>query len=157
MNKDEVNKIDIVKALSFFSDFDDSELNFISNNSQTFEVGKNKYLVHEGAESKNFYLLVEGKAQIEIHHPQAGPRILQSVQNGELVGWSWLFEPKLWVFDVKSVEKSIWLECQGHAFLAELEKNHDFGYKFMKKLVRVMTERLKATRLQVLDVYGIQS
>lgn len=152
-----MSSLDIVKKISFFSDFDDNELGFVANNSQTLEIGKNKYLVNEGENAKNFYLLINGKAQIEIHHPQRGARVLQSVQIGELVGWSWLFEPNQWVFDVKAVEKSVWLECHGIAFLTELEKNHEFGYKFMKKLARVMTERLKATRLQVLDIYGMQS
>jgi CRP-like cAMP-binding protein len=149
-----MSTIEQLTQSEFFFDFTSEELQSIVQSCREIEIGKNKYLVHEGESSKNFYLLLNGKAQIEIHHPERGPRILQSVQVGELVGWSWLFEPNIWVFDVKSVEKSKWLECSGQAFLQEMETNHEFGYKFMKKLARVMTERLKATRLQVLDIYG---
>jgi CRP-like cAMP-binding protein len=148
-----ITKEELCKC-SFFSEFSPTELLFILQNCREVEVGKNKYLAHEGENAKNFYLLLSGKAQIEIHSNQLGPRVIQSVQDGELVGWSWLFSPNTWIFDVKVVEKAKWLECSGDAFLKEMESNHEFGYKFMKKVVRVMTERLKATRLQVLDIYG---
>jgi len=34
------------------------------------------------------------------------------------------------------------------------EADHDLGYELMKRFVGAMGERLRATRLQVLDVYG---
>ena len=34
------------------------------------------------------------------------------------------------------------------------EADHDLGYELMKRFAPVMLERLQATRLQLLDVYG---
>ena len=34
------------------------------------------------------------------------------------------------------------------------ETDHDFGYSMMMRFMPVLVERLQATRLQVLDVYG---
>jgi len=34
------------------------------------------------------------------------------------------------------------------------EEDHDLGYELVKRVAQVMMERLQATRLQLLDVYG---
>jgi hypothetical protein len=34
------------------------------------------------------------------------------------------------------------------------ESDHDLGYELMKRFAARMVERLQATRLQLLDVYG---
>ena len=41
--------------------------------------------------------------------------------------------------------------------IAEAEKceaDHDLGYALMKRFLPVLVQRLQATRLQILDVYG---
>jgi hypothetical protein len=34
------------------------------------------------------------------------------------------------------------------------EADHDLGYELMKRFAQIITERLQATRLRLLDVYG---
>ena len=34
-----------------------------------------------------------------------------------------------------------------------LEEDHDFGYELLRRFSEVITQRLEATRLQILDVY----
>jgi hypothetical protein len=34
------------------------------------------------------------------------------------------------------------------------EEDHDLGYELMKRFSAVMIQRLQATRLQLLDLYG---
>jgi CRP/FNR family transcriptional regulator, cyclic AMP receptor protein len=34
------------------------------------------------------------------------------------------------------------------------EADHDLGYEMMKRFMPVLIQRLQATRLQILDVYG---
>ena len=45
----------------------------------------------------------------------------------------------------------------GCAFGQKCEADHDFGYEVMRRVTRMMEHRLQATRLQLLDIYGIRS
>ncbi|HHT9124119.1 MAG TPA: Crp/Fnr family transcriptional regulator, partial [Candidatus Wunengus sp. YC63] len=38
---------------------------------------------------------------------------------------------------------------------AKCEEDHDLGYELLKRFAHVITQRLEATRLQLLDVYGV--
>jgi hypothetical protein len=37
-----------------------------------------------------------------------------------------------------------------------MEDDHDFGFEMMKRFTLIMADRLEATRLQLMDVYGPQ-
>ena len=52
---------------------------------------------------------------------------------------------------------SIWFGAIGidaKCLRGKCESDHDFGYAMMMRFVPVLVERLQATQLQVLDVYG---
>jgi CRP/FNR family cyclic AMP-dependent transcriptional regulator len=42
----------------------------------------------------------------------------------------------------------------GKCLRGKCEQDHDLGYELMKRFARVMIERVRATRIQLLDVYG---
>jgi hypothetical protein len=42
----------------------------------------------------------------------------------------------------------------GTCLRTKCEQDHDLGYELMKRFARVMIERVRATRIQLLDVYG---
>ena len=45
----------------------------------------------------------------------------------------------------------------GKCLREKCEKNSDLGYELLKRLISVFTQRLEATRLQLLDVYNINT
>jgi CRP/FNR family transcriptional regulator, cyclic AMP receptor protein len=46
------------------------------------------------------------------------------------------------------------LSFDGKCLRAKCEEDHDLGYEILKRFANVVTERLEATRLQLLDLYG---
>jgi hypothetical protein len=42
----------------------------------------------------------------------------------------------------------------GACLRGKCEQDHDLGYELMKRFAANMVDRLQATRLQLLDVYG---
>jgi hypothetical protein len=42
----------------------------------------------------------------------------------------------------------------GKCLREKCEEDHDFGYEIMKRFILIVVERLEATRLQLLDIYG---
>jgi CRP-like cAMP-binding protein len=117
-------------------------------------VPPHAYLAHEGDPAEAFYLLLRGMASIEIHTPQYGGMILQTLKPGDIIGWSWLFPPYRWTSDIHAREDLTVIAFDGHCLREKCERDHGLGYQLMKDFARIMTQRLHETRLQLLDVYG---
>jgi CRP/FNR family cyclic AMP-dependent transcriptional regulator len=49
------------------------------------------------------------------------------------------------------------IALDGKCLREKCEKDHDLGYEIMKRFAVIIAERLEATRLQLLDIYGINS
>jgi CRP-like cAMP-binding protein len=79
---------------------------------------------------------------------------IQTVGPGELLGWSWLMPPYRWHFDARALEQTRALSFDGTCIRNKCETDHRLGYELMKRLAYVFTQRLEASRLQLLDVYG---
>jgi CRP-like cAMP-binding protein len=100
------------------------------------------------------HLLIDGTIAIEIRPPGTAPRTLLTLYGGELLGWSWMFEPHLWTFDARAVEVSTAHTLDAERLGAEIEADAVFGLAVMRRVTKAIVNRLKATRLQVLDVYN---
>lgn len=111
-------------------------------------------LTKEGEPAHCFYALLRGKVAIQLAVPVRGQVTLQTLADGEVLGWSWLAPPATWTFDARTLQPTVALEFDGPSVLKLCEAEPRLGYRLMARLVRVMTQRLHATRVQLLDIYG---
>jgi CRP-like cAMP-binding protein len=82
--------------------------------------------------------------------------MIQTIEKGEILGWSWLIPPHTWHFDARALEPIRALAIDGKCLRAKCEANHDLGYELLKRVSSIMYQRLQATRMQILDVYAAQ-
>ncbi len=81
--------------------------------------------------------------------------MIETLQRGEVVGWSWLFEPYRWQFDARATRADARVVgFDGACLRGKCEADHELGYQLMRRFAASLIERLQATRLQLLDVYG---
>ena len=71
--------------------------------------------------------------------------------SGDLLGWSWLIAPYRWHFQAIAEEDSKLLEFNGEVILAHCEEDPRFGYELLKRFAALMSERLEAARLKMMD------
>ena len=71
-----------------------------------------------------------------------------------MLGWSWLIPPYRWRFSARTQQATQALAFDGKFLRAKCEEDHDLGYELLKRFSRVFSERLQATRVQLLDVYA---
>ena len=117
-----------------------------------FEAGD--YLFREGGQADTFYLLRRGRVQLEIFAPGRGAVTIQTVDEGDVVGWSWLFPPYRWHFDARALDSVRAVAFDGACLRGKCDDDHSLGYELLRRFSPVMLERLQATRMQLLDVYG---
>ena len=70
-----------------------------------------------------------------------------------MLGWSWLFPPYRWKFAARTLEATRAIAIQGQCLRTKADSDHDLGYELMRRFVRLVEDRLDATRLQLINVY----
>jgi CRP/FNR family cyclic AMP-dependent transcriptional regulator len=144
----------LVAEHAFFKDFSDSYRVLIAGCGKNAHFNAGQLLAKEGDPANQFFAIRHGRASIELHASDRGPLILQTAEAGDIVGWSWLFPPYRWRFDVRAVEEVRAISFDGECLRGKCERDTAMGYDFMKHFARVFMERLESTRLQLLDLYG---
>lgn len=144
----------VIAAHPFFRDLDPRYLHLIVGCAANVRFDAGQYLFREGEEANHFYLIRQGKVALEIFTPEEGPRIIQTLSEGEVLGWSWLFPPYRWHDDARALELTRAIAFDGACLRKKCEQDHDLGYELMKRFSQVLMQRLQATRLQLLDLYG---
>lgn len=117
-----------------------------------FEPGK--YLFKEGEDANSFYIIRSGKVALEVYSPEKGSIIIQTLGEGEVIGWSWMVPPYQWKFDARAVELTRVIELDGNCLRNKCEDDPSLGYEIMKRLANVFDIRIGAMRMQLLDLYG---
>jgi CRP/FNR family transcriptional regulator, cyclic AMP receptor protein len=126
----------------------------ISGCARNLRFARGDYLFREDEPANEFYLVRHGTAALEMHTPGRQPIVLATLGVGDILDASWLVPPYRWTFDARASELVRALGVNARCLREKCEADHDLGYELMKRFASAMGERLRATRLQVLDVYG---
>jgi len=142
---------------SFFKDFAPAYRALIAGCGKNVQFNAGQLLAKTGDPANQFFAIRHGRASIELHSPERGPLVLQTVDAGDVVGWSWLFPPYQWKFDLRATEVVRAISFDGECLRGKCERDPVMGYDFMKRFAQVFIERLESARLQLLDLYGSPS
>jgi CRP-like cAMP-binding protein len=145
---------DLLSRHAFFEGFKPDYLALIAGCAQNMHFDAGAYLFREGTPADRFFAIRGGSIAIETYVPSRGPVVLQTCGEGEIVGWSWLFPPYIWQFDARAREGVRVTAFDGACLRTKCDADPALGYEFMKRLTRLVSSRLEATRRQLLDVYG---
>ncbi|MCC7405166.1 MAG: cyclic nucleotide-binding domain-containing protein [Bdellovibrionales bacterium] len=143
----------LLLAQPLFKGLDETQLSSLASEAKVKSFRAGQYLAHEGESADAFYLLLDGRVEI-LTDAGAKKQVLQTIGPGEVFGWSWIVPPYRWNFDARAAVASRALVLAGQPLRVRCEEDPRFGYQLMKRFATIMVSRLRATRLQVLDVYG---
>jgi CRP/FNR family transcriptional regulator, cyclic AMP receptor protein len=144
----------IIGGHPFFAELDPRFIDLVCGCTKNVRFEAGQYLFHEGEPANEFYLVRHGRVALEIVAPGRNALVFQTLGEGEVVGVSWLIPPYRWTYDARAVDFVRAIAIDGRCLRAKCEADHDLGYDMMKRVVPVLIQRLHATRMQILDVYG---
>jgi CRP-like cAMP-binding protein len=138
----------------FFAGMKPDDLALIAGCARNARFDAGEYLCREGSPAREFYLVRSGSVSLELHAPGRGTLVLQTISEGEILGFSWLMPPHVWMFDGRASQATRVLAFDGACLRGKCEEDTRLGYNLMKRVARVMIERLQSLRLQLADVFG---
>lgn len=144
----------IVREHPFFTGLDEQYCDLLAGCARNVRFDAGSYLFHEGDDADAFYLIRHGHVALQIEAPGRGALTFQTLGPGEIVGVSWLVAPYRWSYDARAVELTRAIGMDAKCLRGKCDGDHDLGYALFQRFIPIVAERLQATRLQMLDVYG---
>jgi CRP-like cAMP-binding protein len=113
-------------------------------------------IFREGEPDDKLYLVVEGLVALEIHVPGRGRVTIQTIGPDEILGWSsFVPEVEKKTASAKALQPTRAVAIDAARLVEACEQDHHLGYHASRAIARVIANRLKATRLQLLDMFAI--
>lgn len=108
----------------------------------------------EGQPANTLFLVRRGRVAIEIHAPNRGSIVVETVGPGGAVGWSWMFPPYRWQFDARALGPVGAVAIDATCLRAKADADDALGRLLVTRVAGVLLQRLQATRIRLLDLYG---
>jgi len=138
----------------FFKAFPEEQLLTLAGCASNVRFRKGTHIFRQGEPADSFYIVRSGKVAINLATVDRGDITVETLGEHEVIGWSWLFPPYVWHYDALVMEETRAIALDGKCLRSKCEADPAMGYELMKRFSGMIVERLKATQLQMLDIYG---
>ncbi|MCC6221359.1 MAG: cyclic nucleotide-binding domain-containing protein [Deltaproteobacteria bacterium] len=147
-----------IKALlcehPFFQGLDSSYIELMAGCGKNVHFKEGEIIFRQGSAANAFYIIRKGSVALDIDVPPRGLITIDTVKEGEVLGVSWLFPPYRLQFDARALKPVSAIELDGQCLRGKCETDPKLGYELMKRFAGIAADRLQATRIRLLDMYG---
>lgn len=143
-----------LRGYPFFKGLEAGYLKLLAGCAISREFSPQEYIFRQGELVNEFHVIRHGRVALEVHAAQRGPVTIQTLGQGDLLGISWLVFPYRALFDVRATEMTRTVSIYTACLRKKCEEDTRLGYELLKRFAEILGQRLQATRLQLLDVYG---
>lgn len=133
----------------FLEGLEPQHFEFIASCSRETNFEVNQYILREGEESDQFYLICEGRVVLRSSCPGRHYTTIHTLESGDIVGWSWLIPPHHCQFSAQVTRPTKAITIDGKCLRDKCEQDHDFGYELQKRLGAVIGEMLEMTKMRL--------
>jgi CRP-like cAMP-binding protein len=145
---------DELREHPFFTGLPEAYVQLIAGCGEHCPYRAGTLIAREGSDANHFFVLRGGRVALELNTGASQTVRIQTLDEGDVLGWSWLFPPYHWAFDVRAVQDLRTIRLDGACLRRKCDEDPAMGYALMQRFSQLMMERVEATRLQLLDLYA---
>ena len=145
---------EILRQVPFFDGMGEDEIALIAGCGRNVRFDAGETIFRQGDAADTFFVVRHGTVAVGNFVPPRGELVIETVEAGDLLGWSWLFPPYRSHFDARALSIVRATQFDGACLRDKCAADPAFGYDLMSRFAQVLIERLQWTRLRLLDVYG---
>jgi CRP/FNR family cyclic AMP-dependent transcriptional regulator len=117
-----------------------------------FKAGE--FLCRTGEEARQFFLILQGRVTVEIFSARRGPMTLQTMGEGDVLGWLWFEDkPYHWHLDARVDALTRVISLEVDCLRQKCEADHDLGYELLKRYAHSLAVRFRVSALQLTDMF----
>lgn len=137
----------------FLAGMSRTQLMLLSDCAIAVHFKKGQTILREGDFANRFYLIESGRVVLESGESLGEPVMVDTIGSGDLLGWSWMFQPYVWRFTARAAEPTGAIFFYGTILREYCERDHSLGYELFKRVTPIMLRRLQAARTKMLGVH----
>ena len=145
--------LQVLRKHPFVAEFKPEQIARLATMAKQVHFDAGQIIFHEGDEYSVFYLLEDGMVALELEMPGQVLRV-QTLYAGDEFDWSALLSHAGKHFQARALTAVTALAFEADELQATFKGDPEFGMAFMLRLLGVVSERLRATRVQLLDMYS---
>ena len=144
---------DVLRGLPFVEDMEPYQIDRLAVMAKEVGFETDQIIFREGDTHKQFYIVLSGTVALEVIGVGGAFRVLTVERGGEL-GWSFMLAKTGRHFRARAMDTVRALAFDGDELQKACEGDAVFGYRLTKRVLRVVSDRLEATRIRLLDICG---
>lgn len=141
----------VARAYRLLSELEPRQLRKLLPLAEERQYSPGEVIFKEGDRSAYLYLIVSGDVALEMR-TGSGTVSIQKLQSGDAMGWSALTMDSTARFRARALSPVSTVAFPSDRIREACDRDPEMGYALMKRLFELLTERLDATRLQVVQV-----
>jgi CRP/FNR family transcriptional regulator, cyclic AMP receptor protein len=138
----------------FFAGLPSHYLTLLSSHATFQTFTPQQRVFKQDTDADKFFIVRSGKVTLEIPAVSGEPLTIQTVGDGDLLGWSWLIPPYRWLFEARAITPSTLVVMDGVKLRAACDNDPKLGYDLLRRFAVLMSERLSASRLAAIKQYS---
>ena len=143
---------DLIAGHPFLKGLSQQHLAVLAEYAMAVEFKKDELIFREGDPANRFYLIRQGRVELETEIKERGRMLIQTIGPGDVLGWSWLFAPYYWHFDARALSPVKAIFFYGTPLRQQCEDDQHLGYELMKRVSEVVIKRLQAARKRLIEI-----
>ncbi len=144
----------VLESMEFTRGLERHHLEKLASMASELTFSEGEIIFREGDVGNLLYLIEEGQVAVDTHVPGRGRVTILTVGPGQLLGWSALFTQMRKTASARAVIPTRALAFNAAQLREMCDADHDLGYVLLWRVAEVIASRLKATRLQLLDIFA---
>ena len=145
---------EVIGGHPFFAGLGAEAMALVAGCAVNVHFAEGELIFREGDRASTFYVIRHGRVALEIHSPGPGRIVIDTIDAGEVLGWSWLVPPYRWFSDARAVLPVSAIAIDGGCLRVKSENDPQLGYQLLKRVADVMYQRMQSARMRLLDLYG---
>lgn len=147
----------VLENHKFFDGMTEAHLSELEGCAKTAHFAAQEVIFRQNEDADAFYIVLDGRIAVDVQTPDRGGATIQTLEAGDVLGWSWLFPPYEWRFDARAVEDTRVIAMDARCLRGKCEADPALGYDLMKRFSQIVIDRLQAQRIQLLDMFAVGS
>jgi len=154
---DSETMVKTLQTMNFFQGLEPRHLTALASMAREVAFAEGEVIFQEGEVGQTVYVIVAGQVAVEMHVPGRGPVTILTVGPGQLLGWSSLFPSQHKTANGRVVRPARAIALDANELRQMCQRDHELGCLIAWRMSELIAGRLKATRLQLLDIFAPMS
>ncbi len=146
--------LDLLQKAHFASKLPAAVLERLAAIARVVEWNEGTLIFREGDHRDDLYVLSSGHVALEMNVPGRGLTRILTVRSGELLAWSALLGDGRMTTSAIAAEPTQAIAISGRELRQLCDTDHEVGFHVMGQVASALSQRLLATRLQLLDLFA---